>query len=66
MEKFFSLVHEGDNRVLEAKKTIFWNLYGMGLIEFVFIDELGTCPQNLIFTRAWNIEKKIIFLNGVC
>jgi hypothetical protein len=52
MEKFFSLVHEGDNKVLEAKKTIIVGIYGINLFKFLFISELGTCRKNLIFIRG--------------
>jgi hypothetical protein len=43
---------KGDNKVLEAKKTIFLNINGMSLFGFLFIGDLGTCPQNLVFTRG--------------
>jgi hypothetical protein len=34
------------SRVSEAQKTIFLSSYGMSLFGFLFIDKLGTCPQN--------------------
>jgi hypothetical protein len=43
---------KGDNRVLETKKTIILGVYWMSLFEFLYVGELGTCPQNLIFTRG--------------
>jgi hypothetical protein len=42
---------EWDSTVLEAKKTIFWSRYGLRNFIFLFLVELGTCPQNLIPTR---------------
>jgi hypothetical protein len=51
-EKVFSLVFDRDNSVLEAKKSIFLSRYKMRLFKFLFINELGTCPQNLIPTRV--------------
>jgi hypothetical protein len=39
---------EEDSRVLEAKKAIFWSRYGLKNFIFLFLIELGTCPQNLI------------------
>jgi hypothetical protein len=43
---------ERDSRVSEAKKTIFGSRYGLSLFGFLFIGELGTCPQNLIFIEG--------------
>jgi hypothetical protein len=50
-KKVFSPAQKGDSRVLKAKKTIFKSRYGMSLFIFLFLSELGTCPQNLIPTR---------------
>jgi hypothetical protein len=36
----------------KAKKTNFLSKYGMCLSIFMFLSELGTCPQNLIPTRS--------------
>jgi hypothetical protein len=47
-KRFFSPAPNGDSRVLKAKKTIFKSRYGMSLSIFLFLSELGTCPQNLI------------------
>jgi hypothetical protein len=47
----FFPVPKGDSRVLKAKKTIFYS-YGMSLSIFLFLSELGTCPQNFITTRG--------------
>jgi hypothetical protein len=43
VEFFFSSMREADNKVLEAKKTIFWNRYGLKNFIFLFLVELGTC-----------------------
>jgi hypothetical protein len=51
-EKVFSTVPERDSSVLEAKKTIFRYRYGLPDLKFLFIVELGTCVQNLIFTKG--------------
>jgi hypothetical protein len=51
-KKFFSTVPERDSSVLEAKKTIFRRWYGLPDLKFLFIVELGTCVQNLIFTKG--------------
>jgi hypothetical protein len=52
------------SRVLEAQKTIFLDIYGMSLFEFLFISELGTYPQNLIFMGFVEHCKKYHFLEG--
>jgi hypothetical protein len=38
--------------VLGAKKTIFGLRYGLWDFTFLFLVELGTCVQNLIFTKV--------------
>jgi hypothetical protein len=38
----------------------------MCLFGFLFLGELGTCPQNLMFTQVWNLKKIINFHKGVC
>jgi hypothetical protein len=40
------------NSVLGAKKTIFGHRYGLPDFTFWFLVELGTCVQNLIFTKV--------------
>jgi hypothetical protein len=40
------------NSVLGAKKTIFGRRYGLPDFTFLFLVELGTCVQNLIFTKV--------------
>jgi hypothetical protein len=51
-KKFFSTAPERDSSVLEAKKPFF----GIGMAcqtsKFLFIVELGTCVQNLIFIKG--------------
>jgi hypothetical protein len=51
-KKFFSTAPERDSSVLGAKKTIFWHWYGLPDLKFLFVIELGTCVQNLIFTKG--------------
>jgi hypothetical protein len=47
---------EGYSRVSEAEKTIFWGMCGMSLFGFLFIGEIGTCPQN--FTPTGGVEHR--------
>jgi hypothetical protein len=42
----------GDNSLLGSKITTFSSRYGMCLSGFLFLGELGTCPQNLMPTRG--------------
>jgi hypothetical protein len=63
-KKVFSLAPKGDSRVLKAKKSIFWSRYGMCLSIFLFLSELGTCPQNLISTRGVEHWEKNHFPQG--
>jgi hypothetical protein len=35
-----------------GQKTIFWCRYGLPDLKFLFVVELGTCVQNLIFTKG--------------
>jgi hypothetical protein len=65
-EKFFSTVPERYSSVLETKKAIFWCRYGLPDFKFLFVVELGTCVQNLIFTKVVEGCQKIIFHNGLC
>jgi hypothetical protein len=51
-KKFFWPLSEGDSNLLGSKKTTFSSRYGMSLFEFLFLGELGTCPQNLMPTRG--------------
>jgi hypothetical protein len=53
-----------DNKVLEAKKTIFLSRFGMNFFKILLLGDLGTCPQNLIFTRGVEFWKKIHFPQG--
>jgi hypothetical protein len=63
-KEVFSLAPEGDSRVLKAKKTIFKSRYGMCLSIFLFLSELGTCPQNLVPTRGVKHWEKNHFPQG--
>jgi hypothetical protein len=47
---FFLPLSEGDNSLLRSKKTTFSSRNGMSLFGFLFLGELGTCPQNLMST----------------
>jgi hypothetical protein len=51
-KKLFSTMPERYSSVLGAKKTIFGLKYGMLDFTFLFLVELGTCVQNLIFTKV--------------
>jgi hypothetical protein len=50
---------EGHNRVSEAQKTFFFGTYGMSLFGFLFVGELGICPQN--YTPTGGVEHRIFF-----
>jgi hypothetical protein len=52
VKEFFSHVLEGNSRVLEAKKTIFWSKHGLGDFIFMFLVELDTCLETLIPIRG--------------
>jgi hypothetical protein len=52
MNKFFSPVAKEDSRSFGGQITIFLSRYGMNLFKILLLDELGTCPQNLISTRS--------------
>jgi hypothetical protein len=52
------------NSVLGAKKTIFGLRYGLPDFTFLFLVELGTCVQNLIFTKVVESCQKIISTKG--
>jgi hypothetical protein len=45
-------VPERYSSVSGAKKTIFGRRYGLPDFTFLFLFELGTCVQNLIFTKV--------------
>jgi hypothetical protein len=59
-------VPKRDSSVLEAKKTIFGRRYGLPDFIFLFSVELGTCMQNLIFTKVVKGLQKTIFHQGAC
>src|SRR5450759_645560 len=63
-EKKFSIVPERHSSVLEAKKTIFGHRYGLPKLKFLFLGELGTCVQNLIFIKVVESCQKFIFRKG--
>jgi hypothetical protein len=48
---FFHCAWEGQ-QCSEAKKTIFGRRYGLPDFTFLFVVELGTCEQNLRFTKV--------------
>jgi hypothetical protein len=48
-----------DYNVLEAKKSTFSSKFGMSLFGFLFVSELGICPQNII-QEVWNLGKTSI------
>jgi hypothetical protein len=58
---FFSTASERDNNVPEVKKTILRRRYGLPDFIFLFLFKLGTCVQNLIFTKVVEGCQKIIF-----
>jgi hypothetical protein len=62
---FFHCALKGQQS-FEGQKTIFKNRYGMSLSIFLFLSEVGTCPQNLISTRGVEHWGKNHFLQGVC
>jgi hypothetical protein len=52
MIKLFSIVPQRYSTVFGAKKTIFGRRYGFPDFTFLFLVELRTCVQNLIFTKV--------------
>jgi hypothetical protein len=50
-EKVFFAPAKGDSSLLGSKKTTFKNRFRMSLFRFLFLGELGTCPQNLMPTQ---------------
>jgi hypothetical protein len=51
-QKVFSTVLERDSSVSEGLKTIFRRRYGLPDFKFLLLFELGTCVQNIIFTKG--------------
>jgi len=51
-EIFFPIVPERYSSASGAKITIFGHRYGFPQFKFLFLGELGTCEQNLIFTQV--------------
>jgi hypothetical protein len=51
-EKVFFAPAKGDSSLLGSKKITFLSKFRMSLFRFLFLGELGTCPQNLMPTRG--------------
>jgi hypothetical protein len=51
-KKFFSIALERYSSDLGGKETIFGRRYGLPDFTFLFLVELVTCVQNLIFTKV--------------
>jgi hypothetical protein len=51
-EKNKIALQKGDNNLLGSKKTTFLSKFRMSLFRFLFLGELGTCPQNLMPTQG--------------
>jgi hypothetical protein len=51
-EKVYLPLPKEDNNLLQSKKTTFSSRYGMCLFGFLFLGEIGTCPQNLMPTQG--------------
>jgi hypothetical protein len=51
-KKLFLSLSKGDSSLLGSKKTTFSSRYEMSLSRFLFLGELGTCPQNLMPTQG--------------
>jgi hypothetical protein len=51
-EKLIFAPAQGGQQFLRSKKTTFSSKYEMCLSGFLFLGELGTCPQNLMPTRG--------------
>jgi hypothetical protein len=49
--KVFFAPTKGDSNLLGSKKTTFSSTFRMCLFRFLFLGELGTCPQNLMPMR---------------
>jgi hypothetical protein len=41
---------KGDKSLLGSKKTTLSSIFRMSFFRFLFLGELGTCPQNLMPT----------------
>jgi hypothetical protein len=51
-EKVLLPLPKGDSSLLGSKKNTFSSRYEMRLFAFLFLGELGTCPQNLMPTQG--------------
>jgi hypothetical protein len=63
-EKVSLPLQKGDNSLLGSKKTIFSIRFRMSLFRFLFLGELGTCPQNHAHTRCGTFKKSSISTRG--
>ena len=61
-EKGYFVLAPWDSTLLGSKKTTFSNKYEMSLFGFLFLGELGTCPQNLM--RFGTLRKSSISTRG--
>jgi hypothetical protein len=64
-KKVFFTVPKRDSSLSGAKKTIFGRRYGLLDFTFLFLVELGTCVQNLTYTRGVEHWENIYFPQGV-
>jgi hypothetical protein len=51
-EKVFLAPAKGGQQCFGVQKTYFYSRYGLWDFKFLFLGELGTCPQNLIPTQG--------------
>jgi hypothetical protein len=51
-EKVFFVPAKGGQQSFGIQKTTFSSIFGMSLFRFLFLGELGTCPQNLMPTQG--------------
>jgi hypothetical protein len=63
-EKVFLPLQKGDNNLLGSKKTTILSKFRMSLFRFLFLGELGTCPQNFMPTRGGTLRKSSISTRG--
>jgi hypothetical protein len=74
-KKLFLSLPKGDSNLLGSKIVTFSSRYEMCILGFLFLGELGTCPQNLMPTQGvepwenhqfhkgvrWNSHTKAVF-----
>jgi hypothetical protein len=63
---FFHNVEERSSSVSGAKKTTSGRRYGLWDFTILFLAELGTCVQNIAFTKVVEGFQKNVFCNGIC